>query len=103
MGRGASNSERVEKADSFPTMGLLGCPVIYELSLCSLHSVFGICWGKETSVEAKLIHSTGIVPERFTGYLASDNLHAEYSIIIFTLVVAQTVVLVTLCVSILFV
>lgn len=103
MGRGVSNPERVEKADSFPTTGLLGYPVIYKLSLCSLHWVFDVCWGKETSVETKLIHSTGTIPERFNGYLASDNLRVEYSIINFTFVVAQTIVLMTLCVSILFV
>lgn len=54
-------------------------------------------------METKFNHSTGIIPERFTGYLASDNLQVEYSVINFTLVVAQTIVLMTLCVSILFV
>lgn len=103
MGRGASNPERVKKADSFPTPELLGCPVIYKQSLCSPHSVFDVCWGKETSMETKFNHSTGIIPERFTGYLASDNLQVEYSVVNFTLVVAQTIVLMTLCVSILFV
>lgn len=33
------------------------------------------------------------VPERVTGYLASENLHVEYSVVVFTLVTAQTVVL----------
>lgn len=43
-------------------------------------------------MESKPSHSAVAVPERVTGYLASENLHVEYSIVIFTLVTAQTVV-----------
>lgn len=44
-------------------------------------------------MESKHFHSAGAVPERVTGYLASENLHVQYSIVIFTLVTAQTVLL----------
>lgn len=44
-------------------------------------------------MESKPFHSAGAVPERVTGYLASENLHVDYSVVVFTLVTAQTVVL----------
>lgn len=40
-------------------------------------------------MESKPFHSAGAVP----GYLTTENLHVEYSIVIFTLMTAQTVVL----------